>query len=152
MEYKELIERLEKGAEWVKNHGRNTNTALGELCKEAAHALSAVTEENTRLRTELELKNNIVERYAASARSISLYLKDFCNRSLPYDEMISDAVRKAETELEQVKRERDAAAADIKEILQQPYTCVCWACKCIDSGLQCREHCKNAEWRGIEEE
>ena len=50
-----------------------------------------------------------VDKYATAARVIALHLKPFCDESLPYDEMIADAARKASDELEQVKRERDAA-------------------------------------------
>ena len=105
---KNLIERLKieyHGASTVEN---NPDMAFSDLVASLT-ALAALEKENARLRTELEHKNNVVERYAASARSISLYLKEFCNRDLPYDEMISDAARKAETELNQLKRERDAA-------------------------------------------
>ena len=55
-------------------------------------------------------------------------------------------------ELEQVKRERDAAAADIKALLQKAdYVGVCWACKY--GNTDCRsDNCREAEWRGPEEE
>ena len=64
----------------------------------AATALSTLQAENEKLR-------ETVDKYATAARVIALHLKPFCDESLPYDEMIADAARKASDELEQVKRE-----------------------------------------------
>lgn len=72
----------------------------------AATALSTVQAENEKLR-------EIVDKYATAARVIALHLKPFCDESLPYDEMIADAARKASDKLEQVKREN----SHLKEIL-----------------------------------
>ena len=123
MDPKELIERLKyNGCEGCPHRQlcADDDTAECTIRVEAAAVFTALMDENAQLRADLEHKNNVVERYAASARSISLYLKEFCNKNLPYDEMISDAVRKVETELEQVKRERDAAKKDLRGY--------CWCC------------------------
>ena len=69
-----------------------------ELMLNAATALSTLQAENEKLR-------ETVDKYATAARVIALHLKPFCDESLPYDEMIADAARKASDELEQVKRE-----------------------------------------------
>mgnify|MGYP001861098908 FL=1 len=50
------------------------------------------------------------------ARAIALHLKPFCDESLPYDEMIADAARKASDELEKVKEKYDAAIEYLREI------------------------------------
>ena len=71
---------------------------FADTCMEAATALSTLQAENEKLR-------EAVDKYATAARSIALHLKPFCDESLPYDEMIADAARKASDELEQVKRE-----------------------------------------------
>lgn len=60
---------------------------------------------------EIERLKNIVESYAASARSIALWLNAYCDRSLAYDKMISDAAQKAADDLIRVTAERDAAIA-----------------------------------------
>lgn len=91
-----------------------------------------------------------LDKYAEAARVIVLHLKDFCNKNFPYDEMIADAARNAAAELEQVKQERDAAVADMRQQL-------CLVCKkfktcrprrkVIDDG-----NCAAFEWRGVAKE
>lgn len=97
-----------------------------QLCGTAATALSTIQAENAKLRAELEYEKEhanayyeecgqweaeneklreTVDKYATAARVIALHLKPFCDESLPYDEMIADAARKASDELEQVKQE-----------------------------------------------
>lgn len=44
-----------------------------------------------------------VSLYAASARVIALHLKELCDESLPYDEMIADAARKAGAEISKLE-------------------------------------------------
>lgn len=65
-------------------------------------ALMALQSENA------ELKKT-VDKYATAARSITLNLEDFCDRNLPYDQMIAEAARKASAKLEQMKAELDVA-------------------------------------------
>ena len=76
----------------------------------AATALSTLQAENEKLR-------ETVDKYATAARVIALHLKPFCDESLPYDEMIADAARKASDELEQVKAERDASLEHLHGII-----------------------------------
>lgn len=54
---------------------------------------------------EIEREHKIVCDYAQAARTIELYLKDFCDKKLPYDEMIADASRKASAEIERLTEE-----------------------------------------------
>ena len=82
--------------------------------EQAAAALSTLQAENEKLR-------ETVDKYATAARAIALHLKPFCDESLPYDEMIADAARKASDELEQVKAEKDAA---VESIPHECKTCV----------------------------
>jgi uncharacterized small protein (DUF1192 family) len=105
----------------------------------------ALQAEISSLTAELKKSQQIVDKYASSARVIALYLKDFCNDTLPYDEMISDAARKAEAELEQVKADRDAAIVDLYER--------CGICKTyVANGGTCMgqrsQHCFKWKWRG----
>jgi len=51
---------------------------------------------------EVERIAGIRHRYAQSARLITLYLKDLCNMSLPYDEKIADAAYKAAAEIDRL--------------------------------------------------
>ena len=72
------------------------------------------------LEAENEKLRETVDKYATAARAIALHLKPFCDESLPYDEMIADAARKASDELEQVMRENDALWMYI-EIVDREY-------------------------------
>ena len=92
---------IEKLIERLNARGLSNGSSLGYhsgLFDEAATALSTLQAENEKLR-------ETVDKYATAARVIALHLKPFCDESLPYDEMIADAARKASDELEQVKRE-----------------------------------------------
>ena len=84
--------------------GHGNRNCIRNAMKDAATALSTLQAENEKLR-------ETVDKYATAARVIALHLKPFCDESLPYDEMIADAARKASDELEQVKNERDSARA-----------------------------------------
>ena len=55
-------------------------------------------------KTEIEKLQNQVDVYATAARTIALYLNDFCDKTLPYHEMIADASRKASAEIERLKK------------------------------------------------
>lgn len=74
----------------------------------------------------------------------------WCSQWLIHD--LHLALSTLQAELEQVKRDRDAAAADIKALLQKAdYVGVCWACKY--GNTDCRsDNCREAEWRGPKEE
>ena len=107
---------IEKLIETLRQHGVSCVRAYGRycsICDEAARALSTLQAENEKLR-------ETVDKYATAARVIALHLKPFCDESLPYDEMIADAARKASDELEQVKRENDALWTYI-EIVDREY-------------------------------
>ena len=132
MNYDKLIETLRQhGVSCVRSHGRYCS-----ICDEAATALSTLQAENEKLR-------ETVDKYAAAARVIALHLKPFCDESLPYDEMIADAARKASDELEQVKRERDAIEQDFRAFAKQWWE--------EDSGFPCRwckfERQGGCEWK-----
>ena len=112
MDVEKLIERLYKHhTDW----GEGRTQDFFEVCldcKDAATALSTLQAENEKLR-------ETVDKYATAARVIALHLKPFCDESLPYDEMIADAARKASDELEQVKQERDAAIKELDEVTSE---------------------------------
>ena len=100
MDVEKLIRRLRNDADAYRN-GETLGRAFADqedVLDNAATALSTLQAENEKLR-------ETVDKYATAARVIALHLKPFCNESLPYDEMIADAARKASDELEQVKRE-----------------------------------------------
>ena len=118
MDIEKLIEQLN---DFNENHivvlCGSGQCACGYLCNKddcivvrAATAFSTLQAENEKLR-------ETVDKYATAARVIALHLKPFCDESLPYDEMIADAARKASDELEQVKRERDAAIEDMEALM-----------------------------------
>lgn len=106
---------------------------LVRLRREAALALVA-TEEELRegvwlshanpqtilaLLDRLDAAERATGAYAAAARVIALWLKEFCDEKLPYDEMVAEASRRAAKEIEVLRaaigaaeRERDEARAD----------------------------------------
>ena len=94
MDIEKLIEQLRTESLYADK----ASLEIMDLCMEAATALSTLQAENEKLR-------ETVDKYATAARVIALHLKPFCDESLPYDEMIADAARKASDELEQVNRE-----------------------------------------------
>jgi hypothetical protein len=58
----------------------------------------------------------LADRYAAAARVIGLHLREFCDESLPYDEMIAEAARRASDEVEQLR-------ALVREAFNAGYHC-----------------------------
>ena len=164
---------IEKLIEQLSARGLSNGSSLGYhsgLFDEAATALSTLQAENSRLRAELEYEREhanayyqecgqreaeneklreTVDKYATAARVIALHLKPFCDESLPYDEMIADAARKASDELEQVKAERDAAvswAQKYTESIDRP----CVACKHNTGDYVCTAICGNCGPIGTE--
>lgn len=134
MDYNKLIERL---YQHDKDYGEGRTQDFFRVCldcKDAATALSTLQGENAKLRAELEN-----------------YRKGHCSEGGCAAEKDRDAVL---AELEQVKRERDAA---IKEIFQWTG---CPACKHWDSADNwCNKHdrsadscdgCSTPEWHGLE--
>ena len=59
----------------------------------------------------------IRDKYATSARAIALHLKDYCDTSLPYDEMIAEAARRAGDAIVKANRRADAAIKEMKLIV-----------------------------------
>ena len=150
MDIEKLIEQLN---DFNENHIAvlcgSGQCACGYLCNKddcivvrAATALSTLQAENEKLR-------ETVDKYATAARVIALHLKPFCDESLPYDEMIADAARKASDELEQVRRDRDAAvswAQKYTESIDRP----CVACKHNTGDYVCTAICGNCGPMGTE--
>ena len=138
MDIEKLIRRLRDDADAYRN-GKTLGRAFADqedVLDNAATALSTLQAENEKLR-------ETVDKYATAARVIALHLKPFCDESLPYDEMIADAARKASDELEQVKRERDAIEQDFRAFTKQWWE--------QDSGFPCRwckfENSGGCEWK-----
>lgn len=52
------------------------------------------------------MANGKIEDYPEAARAIALQLKEFCDETLPYPEMIADAARKAKAALDEADRKR----------------------------------------------
>lgn len=77
----------------------------------------------------------LLNRYAAAARTIALYLDEFCDTGKPYDEMIACAARSAAEALERVKQELDAAVK-----------CLCASCKKISLSGNMITCCGMCHW------
>lgn len=129
-------------ADFCYDKQQDAHWCMYEALSRAATALSTLQTENKKLR-------ETVDKYATAARVIALHLKPFCDESLPYDEMIADAARKASDELEQVKAERDAAvswAQKYTESIDMP----CVACKHNTGDYVCTAICGNCGPMGAE--
>lgn len=85
-------------------------------------------------------QREVIDEYAKSARTIALYLKEFCNKELGYAKMIADAARcaeqrigKLEQKLADAKEGLNAAISDI------PHECgVC--ARNVNEDIKC-VHC-----------
>lgn len=103
MDIEKLIEGLKKSC-WDKSA-----YVVDDERRKTATVLSTLKGENEKMR-------ETVDKYATAARVIALHLKPFCDESLPYDEMIADAARKASDELERVTAERDAVIKELNGV------------------------------------
>lgn len=68
------------------------------------------------LLAEVEKLNKFADAYAPSSRIIALYLAKFCDRSLPYAEMISDAARRADSEITALTARAEKAEAALSDM------------------------------------
>lgn len=91
-DYKDLVTRLRKAA--VEEPVERRQLLL--------RAASAIDE----LRKESSESVKLLDDYASSARVIALYLKQFCDTSLNYPNMIADAARKACEALEKYQKSK----------------------------------------------
>lgn len=110
------------------------------------------------LLSEVEKLTEIRDKYAASARTIALWLEKYCDRALTYDEMIADAAMKVAKDVDRLtaqaktlEAERDAAIQDLKDTNTLGTRCsICsnrLACgrKGVETG-----YCGVFNWRGLE--
>lgn len=75
-------------------------------------ALNSVNALVNRQQAENKREHKIVCDYAQAARTIELYLREFCDKKLPYDEMIADAARKASAEIERLTAQKMSREQD----------------------------------------
>ena len=68
-----------------------------------------VAEDIEFLLAEINRLSAVVDVYAISARTIALYLKPYCDGSLSYADMITDASRKASIEIDNLRIELNNA-------------------------------------------
>ena len=81
-----------------------------------ANFIAHAREDIPYLLSEVDRLNKVLPGYAESARVIALYLSKFCDRSLPYSEMIADAARKADAEITTLTARAEAAEAELKKM------------------------------------
>jgi hypothetical protein len=95
----------------------------------------------------------IVKKYATAARVIALYLKEFCDTTLTYDEMIAEASRRADSQLSALREENDIQRQSIQNLSEQVAKMqkVVDAAKLIKCGMMCNyQTCseKRCQWYG----
>ena len=84
-------------------------------CLAAYEDTGLTPEEVIALKKEFEKVKKIRDDYATSARAIHLYLKEFCDETLPYPEMIADAVRRLSKKIEKTKENSDVPQASYQQ-------------------------------------
>ena len=133
MDIEKLIEQYMQAADkWGKRHPVTDTFDLRvqDALRDAATALSTLQAENEKLRAELEN-----------------YRKGHCSEGGCAAEKDRDAVL---AELEQVKRERDAAVKDLNEFLSLDELCPIQCKWCKWENTNCDG--KIPEWRGLHKE
>lgn len=94
----------------------------------------AITRESI-LRSDLAIKSRDFDGYAAAARVIALHLKDFCDDSLTYDEMIAAASREASARIAEleanIEQAIDLLAAKCPEVLESLRTLEKYQLTCL---------------------
>lgn len=86
----------------------------GTIDPETLPIVQELRDEVKNLNAGIENMKKIVDEYAESARAIALWLSEYCDKTLSYPSMISNAVRKisvayadVEKRAEQAEKERD---------------------------------------------
>ena len=138
--HKELIERLKIDAEWAEGQEWETPLCLWDDLMDAVSAIATLTEENARLRAELEQAK---EKNAG----LALALLYDCN---PNEDCIGENEWSAiGSELEQVKRERDGIKSAFEDVASKPNCNTCCDRSCMyrpRAGETTRFNCPL--WRG----
>lgn len=161
MDYKEKAQIL-RSCSGVNGHtcsscpafGKGNRTCRSNAMKDGANCIEILLARVESAELRVEKAEKIVDEYAESARAIALWLSAFCDKSLSYPQMISNAARKisvayADMEkcAEKAEKERDAAVNDLKRFGQ------CGACKNYyredGCGAGPYSYCDGGfEWRG----
>ena len=156
MDIEKLIRRLRNDADAYRN-GETLGRAFadqGDVLDNAATALSTLQAENERLRKELEYEREHANAYHEECgqwEAENEKLRAELEQKEKYYEQMVDALAATEiAELEQVKRERDAAVKDLNEFLAMDELCPiqCEWCKWKDTFCDG----KTPEWRGVQNE
>ena len=72
----ELIEKLHKCAEWFEHHGRNTNTAVIGICKQAAVRLETLYNERMAAADEID---RVEAKYKALLEKAKADMPHYCS-------------------------------------------------------------------------
>lgn len=115
---KKLLDRAESAevrAETLEKMVKEYQDEIVPGCRERA-------EKAERERDEEKLK---VDEYAESARAIALWLSAFCDKSLSYPQMISNAARKISVAYSDMEKRAKCSEARIRELEAQHRTEMC---------------------------
>ena len=105
MDYKALIEISENRAAMFHTRRDEGGYIHEENCQRALWELLA----------RAEAAEKIIEEYTESARAISLWLSAFCDRTLSYPSMISNAARKVSIKYADMENRAEAAEAELEQ-------------------------------------
>jgi hypothetical protein len=98
------------GSQWATGNPATVVTLTPFLFPDKAQLeIAELRSHVSTLTQSLEESQKVRDAYATAARVIHLHLVEFCDESLPFDEMIADAARKAAAQLSTLTQARDEA-------------------------------------------
>lgn len=147
MDYKEKAQIL-RSCSGVNGHtcsscpafGKGNRTCRSNAMKDGANCIEILLAraESAELRSENAEK--IVDEYAESARAIALWISAFCDKSMSYPQMISNAARKISVAYADMEKRAKCDEARIRELETQHRTEMCEAgYDCVELGKVRRE-------------
>ena len=131
MDYKRLIKALKcDGYSVGQDNDGCTNKRCGyrdsagacnivSMCDDAATAITDLLARAEAAEKERDEEKSKVDEYADSARAIALWLAGFCDRSLSYPQMISNAARKIALAYADMEKRAEARCETLEKIVKE---------------------------------
>lgn len=123
MNYKEKAQIL-RSCSGVNGHtcsscpafGKGNRTCRSNAMKDGAICIEMLLERAESAELRAEKAEKIVDEYAESARAIALWLSGFCDKSLSYPNMISNAARKISVAYADMEKRAEKAEKELSEM------------------------------------
>jgi hypothetical protein len=85
------------------------------------HMLMLINQQRTLLARIDHIQGQVPDDVATQARVIGLWLKDFCDESLPYYEMIAEASRRAAKHIDHLTEENTRLTTRLQELNEDAF-------------------------------